>query len=208
MPPKLKGVSMRRFLISVLALAAFALAPALAHAQAVVVPGVRVTIAPPAPRVEVRPVAPSPSHVWIGGHWAWRGGAHVWVGGHYALPPGAGYRWEQARWVNQGGAWTFYEGHWAMNQPTSPSYVYEPAPPPAQEVVVQEAPPEPIVEVRPAVPFAGAVWIPGYWHWNGNRHFWVGGHWSAPRRGWVWEPNHWQQTPRGWVHVPGRWRRA
>ena len=25
------------------------------------------------------PVAPSPNHVWIGGHWAWRGGAHVWV---------------------------------------------------------------------------------------------------------------------------------
>ncbi len=199
---------MRRILLALAAIALLAPAAGLAHAQAVIVPGVRVSVAPPPPRAEVRPVAPSRSHVWIAGHWAWRRGAHVWMPGRWALPPGAGYRWVQARWVNQGGQWTFYEGHWAMTQPTSPTYVYDPGPPPPQEEVVQEAPPAPIVEVRPAAPFGGAVWIPGFWRWNGHHHTWVGGHWSAARAGSTWEPNHWQHTPRGWVHVPGHWRRG
>jgi hypothetical protein len=190
--------------------AALLFVPTLAHAQVtaeVVVPGVRVSVAPPPPRVEVRTVAPSPQHVWIGGHWAWRDSAHVWLPGHWALPPAAGYHWVHARWVNQGGQWVFYEGHWALNQPPQPTYVYDPGPPPPQEVVVQQAPPPDIVEVRPVAPFGGAVWIPGYWHWNGYRHVWVGGHWSAARVGYVWEPHHWQRSPGGWRWVPGRWRR-
>lgn len=176
-----------------------------ARADVVVVPGVRVTVAPPPLRSEIRPAAPSTAHIWIPGHWAWRGGAHVWIGGYWALPPAPGYHWVHARWVNEGGTWVFYEGHWAINQPTSSTYIYEPAP--AQEVIVREAPPEPIVEVRPATPFAGAVWIPGYWHWNGYRHVWVGGHWSAPRAGFVWEPHHWVRSPGGWRWAPGHWRR-
>jgi hypothetical protein len=199
---------MRRIMLSLAAVSLLSLAPTLAHAQAVVVPGVSVTVAPPPVRAEVRPVAPSPNHIWIPGHWAWRNGAHVWYGGHYAMPPSAGYHWVQARWVNQGGRWTFFEGHWALNQPTSPTYVYDPGPAPVQEEVVTEAPPQPIVEVRPAMPFQNAVWIPGYWRWGGHHHVWVGGHWSAARSGWNWEPNHWERTPRGWVHRPGHWRRG
>ena len=194
---------MRRYVLAFVA-ALFLLAPALAQAQ---VPGVRVEIAPPAPRVEVRPMAPSPRHVWIGGHWGWRGGAHVWLPGHYALPPGEGYHWVDARWVPEGGRYQYFEGHWAMNQPTQSTYVYDPGPAPAQEMVVQTAPPPDIVEVRPAAPFGGAVWIGGYWHWNGTRHTWVGGHWSAPRAGYRWESARWERTPRGWVHRPGGWRR-
>jgi hypothetical protein len=198
---------MRRLLLS-LGFALFLLTPALGHAQ-VIVQGVRVGVAPPAMRTEVRPVAPSPRHVWIAGHWAWRGGAHAWVPGYYALPPAQGYHWVHARWVNEGGSWVFYEGHWALEQPTQPSYVYDPGPAPAQEVVVQQAPPPEVVEVRPAAPFGGAVWIPGYWHWNGYRHVWVGGHWSAPRHGWVWVRHQWVQTPGGgWRWVPGHWMRA
>lgn len=39
--------------------------------------------APPPPRYEVIPVAPSRAHVWVAGHWAWRPGRHqhVWVPG-------------------------------------------------------------------------------------------------------------------------------
>jgi hypothetical protein len=196
---------MRRILLVLVAALSFV--PSLARAQVVVVPGVRVTVAPPPPRVEVRTVAPSPQHVWLPGHWAWRGGGHVWLPGHWALPPAPGYHWVHARWINEGGQWVFYEGHWAMNQPPAPSYVYDPGPAPAQEVVVQQAPPPDIVEVRPASPFGGAVWIPGFWHWNGYRHVWVGGHWSAPRVGYVWEPHHWQRTPGGWRWMPGHWRR-
>ena len=172
------------------------------------VPGVRVTAAPPPPRVEVRTAAPSAGHVWIAGHWAWRGAAHVWVPGHWALPPAAGYVWEPARWVNQNGQWVFYEGHWRVSAPAAPTVVYQPPPEPAQPIEVEAAPPAPIAEVQPAAPFGGAVWIPGYWQWNGHHHVWVGGHWSAPRAGWVWEPHKWEHGPRGrWHHVPGHWRK-
>jgi hypothetical protein len=188
-----------------LALALSLLSPLSARAQ--VVPGVRVAVAPPPPREEIRPVAPSPNHVWIPGHWAWRNGAHVWFQGHWAMPPAAGYHWVAARWVNEGGGWVYYEGHWVLNQPTQPEYVYDPPPAPAQEVVVQQAPPPEIVEVRPAAPWGNAVWIPGYWYWNGYRHVWVGGHWSHGRAGWAWEPHHWMRGPGGWRWAPGHWRR-
>ena len=68
--------------------------------------------------------------------------------------------------------------------------------------------PAPIVEIRPAVPFAGAVWLPGYWHWAGARHVWVGGNWSAPRAGFVWAPHHWEHVGAQRRFVPGHWRRV
>ncbi len=42
---------------------------------------------PPAPRVEVIPVAPGPEHVWVPGHWSWRAahGEYVWVSGHWTV---------------------------------------------------------------------------------------------------------------------------
>jgi len=42
-----------------------------------------VVVGPPPPRVEVIPVAPSPRHVWIKGHYVTRGHRYVWVGGRY-----------------------------------------------------------------------------------------------------------------------------
>src|ERR1700689_5601547 len=45
--------------------------------------GAVVTVAPPAPQVEVVGVAPTPGYVWFGGYWNWVGGPHVWVGGHW-----------------------------------------------------------------------------------------------------------------------------
>ena len=171
------------------------------------VPGVRVVAPPPPPRVEVQIARPSPAHVWIAGHWAWRGGAQVWVAGHWAMPPSAGYVWEPARWANQNGSWMFYEGHWRVAAPPQPTVVYQPPPEPAQPIQVDVAPPAPIVEARSAPPFAGAIWIPGYWHWNGHQHVWLAGRWSAPRQGWVWEPAHWQGHGHHHRFVPGHWRR-
>jgi hypothetical protein len=80
----------------------------------------------------------------------------------------------------------------------------EPAPP--EEIVVQEAPPAPRVEVVPAAPYAGAVWIGGHWRWEGRRHVWVGGHYERARPGFAWEPAHWPREPHGWRFVPGHWR--
>lgn len=44
---------------------------------------------PPPPRVEYRTIAPSPSHVWVGGDWFWDGGRYDWRPGRWAPP---GYR--------------------------------------------------------------------------------------------------------------------
>lgn len=189
------------------AVLAIALAPTAALAQQVTftVPEVRVNMAPPPMRVEVQSARPSPGHIWIAGHWAWRGGAHVWISGHWAMPPQPGMVWEPARWNNRGGQWGFQEGHWRWAAPPQQTVVYEEQAP-VQEVVVAQAPPAPIVEVRPAAPFGGAVWIPGYWHWNGGNHVWVGGRWSAGRPGMRWEPNHWVRGPGGWRMEHGRWR--
>jgi hypothetical protein len=77
--------------------------------------------------------------------------------------------------------------------------VVEPVGAPVGEVEVDAAPPPPQVEVVPAVPFAGAVWIGGYWGWRGGRHVWIGGHYEAGRPGYHWEPHR-------WVAVGGHWR--
>jgi hypothetical protein len=77
----------------------------------------------------------------------------------------------------------------------------------AEPVYAEQAPPEAIVEVRPAMPFAQAVWIPGYWHWHGRSHQWVGGHWSAPRVGYRWETARWERDGGRYRYYPGGWRR-
>ncbi len=193
------------------ALFALALAPSVANAQfEVTMPGVRVAVAPPAPRVEVQPVRPSPAHVWIAGHWAWRGAAHVWLPGHWVLPPGAGYRWVPARWVQRGGQYDFFEGHWAYFAPPPEAVVAAPvATVVAAPVVVQQAPPAEIVEVVPVnAPWQNAFWIKGHWYWSGVAWQWASGHCEHPRIGHAWEHARWQRRPDGgWTFEPGHWRR-
>jgi hypothetical protein len=74
--------------------------------------GAVVTVAPPAPQVEVIGVAPVPGYVWFGGYWDWVGGRHVWVGGHWG-PGRPGYHWVPHAWVHAGGGWRMAPGHWA-----------------------------------------------------------------------------------------------
>ena len=66
------------------------------------------------------------------------------------------------------------------------------------DYVVDVAPPAPYLEVVPALPFAGAVWLGGYWGWNGGRHAWVPGRWDRGRPGYGWRQ-------RAWVPEGGRW---
>lgn len=172
-------------------------------------PAMRVSVAtgpvyPHAP-AEMQPPAPSPHHVWIAGHWGRHDGRRVWVPGRWVMPPGPDYVWEPARWVDQGGAMVYYEGHWRQVPPT---VVYEPQPV-YTPVVVETAPPPPIVEVRPVTHVVGAVWIPGHWRWHNHRHVWVNGRWSAPRPGYVWEPDRWHnQGHKRWAYQAGHWRRG
>lgn len=78
--------------------------------------------------------------------------------------------------------------------------VYAPAP----AVVIDTPPPAPYVEVVPAMPFAGAVWIGGYWGWSGGRHQWVPGYWEHPRPGYRWDAHRWENHGGRWhLHVGG-----
>ena len=71
-----------------------------------------VRVAPPAPIVERRPVAPGPRYVWIAGYHRWDGHAYAWVPGRWELPPRPHARWVAHRWVHRHGGWVMVEGHW------------------------------------------------------------------------------------------------
>jgi WXXGXW repeat (2 copies) len=74
--------------------------------------GAVVTVAPPAPQVEVVGIAPAAGYVWFPGYWNWVGGRHVWVGGYWGAGR-PGYRWVPHTWVRYGGGWRMAPGHWA-----------------------------------------------------------------------------------------------
>jgi hypothetical protein len=73
-------------------------------------------------------------------------------------------------------------------------------------VYVRKAPPRARMDVRPAKPFSSAIWISGYWRWNGRQYIWITGKWAKPRYGKVWVNGHWKRTNRGWHYIPGHWR--
>lgn len=162
------------------------------------------TQAPPPLQHETHGAPPGAGEVWVPGFWGWNGARHVWNGGHWSAPPQPGLAWEEPKWENKGGNWRFEEGRWHAAAAAAPTYVYEP--PAEAEVIVEAAPPPPLVEVRPPGP-PHAVWIPGYWHWNGKRHTWVGGRWSAQKPGMKWQPDHWERQGNRWHMVRGRWAR-
>jgi hypothetical protein len=72
---------------------------------------VDVRVAPPAPRMEVVPVA-RPGYVWVPGHWDWRGHRHVWVGGHWERER-RGYVYQNPTWVHDGDRWVLRRGAWS-----------------------------------------------------------------------------------------------
>ena len=72
---------------------------------------------------------------------------------------------------------------------------------------VRTPPPPALVEVRPVVPFHGAIWIDGYYDHRHGRYTWVPGRYmNPPHRGAVWVPGHWQQHRRGWKWKKGYWK--
>ena len=74
-------------------------------------------------------------------------------------------------------------------------------------VYVQIGPPAPVVEVRPAPPHVGYVWVPGYYGWNHGDYRWLPGHWAnPPRRHAVWIEPRWVHEQHGWYMTPGHWR--
>ena len=104
---------MNRLSGSRLLVAAAVLAASLAASPALAAVRVYVKVAPPVPIVEVRTVAPSPTHVWIGGFHRWNGTAYAWVPGRWALAPRPGAVWVPGHWAHHrvhGHYWI--EGRW------------------------------------------------------------------------------------------------
>ena len=76
-------------------------------------PDVVVTVAPPAPYVEVIPPQVVANQVWLPGYWAWQGNRHHWVGGRWEAPPRGHSNWIGHRWVQvPGRGWQFEQGRW------------------------------------------------------------------------------------------------
>lgn len=67
--------------------------------------------APPEPRAERVPQARR-GHVWVPGHWDWRGNRHVWVKGKY-IRSRSGYVYNAPRWEERDGGWYMARGQWA-----------------------------------------------------------------------------------------------
>jgi hypothetical protein len=95
------------FKLAVVAILAIGASFATSTASAQVYVTVRPTYAP-----VVRPVAPSPRHVWVEEDWAYRGGRYVAVGGHWVAPPRPGAVWIPGRWVQERRGWRWIPGHW------------------------------------------------------------------------------------------------
>jgi hypothetical protein len=74
-------------------------------------------------------------------------------------------------------------------------------------VYISREPPVERVEVVPATPGPGYVWIRGYWGWQGSDFAWVSGRWERPVEGrHEWVADHWEHDSHGWFHVEGHWR--
>lgn len=75
-------------------------------------------------------------------------------------------------------------------------------------VMVQPAPPAPLIEAVPA-PRSGWVWTPGFYEWRDGRYVWSTGRWIQARPGWDWQEARWLQRPDGsWYLVGGQWVRS
>jgi hypothetical protein len=65
----------------------------------------------PPPQVEVVPITPNPTFIWVGGSWEWRD-RWVWVGGHWGPRPHPGAVWVRGGWVHRGHGRVWVESHW------------------------------------------------------------------------------------------------
>lgn len=70
-----------------------------------------VTEAPPAAIVEVQTVAPGPGYLWIPGAWVWHG-RWVWEGGRWGHRPRPGAVWVGPHYAYRGGVHVYVRGGW------------------------------------------------------------------------------------------------
>ena len=78
--------------------------------------------------------------------------------------------------------------------------VVQPAP-----IAIGWAPPPMLVEAPPPMPFEGAVWVGGYWVWQGN-WVWAHGHWMGPPRAdYVWVHPYYEHRGDAVIFIDGYW---
>jgi len=81
---------------------------------------------------------------------------------------------------------------------------------PTYSRVASEAPPPPPAppaENITAPPAPNALWIPGYWIYNGSQYSWSGGHWEVPpANARTYVAAHWENQGGTPVYVQGSWR--
>jgi hypothetical protein len=99
-----------------------------------------------------------------------------------------------------------------------PAVAYVPAPPRAvvsvyvepplsqpEPIAVGWAPPPLLVESPPPPPFAEAVWVGGYWVWQGD-WVWAHGHWvGAPRPNYAWVHPYYEHRDGVVLFITGHW---
>lgn len=176
---------------------------------------VGVTIGRPAPIVITRPpphrvpearsLAPSPSYVWVEGHYSWQNQQWVWIPGAWVQPPQPAAVWVTPSWDASTQTWT--AGFWQVVQPTTPPPAVVVAAPRSPVVVITTPPPPPRREHRPHRPGRGHVWISGYWAHQHGHHVWVPGYWALPPRGrHHWIAPRWDHRGGTYVFIEGHWR--
>jgi hypothetical protein len=68
------------------------------------------------------------------------------------------------------------------------------------------APPKLRSEVRPHRPSRDFLWIPGFWHWQGNDWDWVPGRWDRPNaHGVRWVKARYVREGGSYRYEPGHW---
>lgn len=107
--------------------------------------------------------------------------------------------WRPGYWQWIDGTWVWLAGMWRVPEEDIVS---------EQTTTAPAAPPPIRVEAPPPQPVRTAVWIEGFWQWNGTSWIWIPGSWQLrPSASMTWRAATWQ--PRGSVHVlvPGAWVR-
>ncbi len=165
---------------------------------------------------EVIPPAPGPDYIWIAGHWEWDtpNRRWVWSAATWQRRPTPEAVWQPGHWQQAGNAWEWIGSTWVVpSAAPTPSAESPPPAPPANppttnsEVVVEQAPPAPMVEQIYSASGPDYVWLSGCWIWSGGWVWAPGHHVRRPYPGAVWVGPRWE--PHGghrYLWVEGRWR--
>ena len=92
---------------------------------------------------------------------------------------------------------------------TAPLFAQLPPPPPLPGLEIRigrQAPPRVRYERRMARPSRDAVWIRGFWDWQGDNWVWIPGRWTVPEeRHARWIGPRYRREYGGYRYEPGHW---